>query len=226
MAITRTAYEVFDEFAVFFEELRDSLRNIELDIEKYLAEKNLLKSESFWQKFIMKAKSPGRIEPKLWDFKETLEMWHAPNPERQNKQVDFCKLIAAFANREGGAIIIGVTDTTREIVGINDLENKIKSLSEAINKWLDYSHEYDIVHLQPVSFEQSGKLFTCLVVCIPQTAGVVRVKGVSGQYYYPDRDQTGISYPDARNLENRKMHLKAGDNFAFMQELKAFLYDK
>lgn len=63
--ISRTANKVLKEFAVFFEELRDSLRNIELDIEKHLAEKNLLKSESFWRNFIIKLKTPGRLES-IW----------------------------------------------------------------------------------------------------------------------------------------------------------------
>ena len=66
----------------------------------------------------------------------------------------------------------------------------------------------------------------CLVVAIAQTAEVIRVKGESSEYYYPDQDQTGVAYPEPRELETRKMHLKAGDNFGFVKELAAFIHDK
>ena len=119
--ISRTAPRVLKEFAVFFEELRDSLRNIELDIEKYSSERNLLNSETFWTKFINKSIALNRPESTLWDFKESLEMWHAHSSERQKWQIDFCNLVAAFANNEGGAIIIGITNTTRKIIRIRTL---------------------------------------------------------------------------------------------------------
>lgn len=224
--ITRTSYNVLREFSIFFEELRDSLRNIQLDIEKCLAEKNLLKSESFWREFITKSKDPGRTESTLWDFKESLEMWHAPGTEKSRWQIDFCKLVAGFANSEGGVIIIGITNDTRDIVGVSDLENRMKSTSDVIKRWIDYPRKDLIFHLQPVPFDQAGKVIVCLVVAIAQTSEVVRVKGESDEYYYPDRNQTGISYPQPRELETRKMHLKAGDNFGFIKELNAFIQDK
>lgn len=224
--VSRTANKVFREFAVFFEELRDSLRNIELDIEKYLAEKDLLKSESFWRDFIIKSKTPGRTESILWDFKESLEMWHIHGSQRPKYQIDFCKLVAAFANKAGGAIIIGVTNDTRTIIGIPDLENKLKYISEVIHKWIDYPRIDTIIHLQPVLFDQDGKKAMCLVVVIAQAAERVGVKGETNEYYYPDREQTGVTYPSPRELETRKLHLKVGDNFGFMKELAAFVYDK
>lgn len=224
--VTRTTDKVLKEFTVFFEELRDSLRNIELDIEKYLAEKDLLKSESFWRDFIIKSKTPGRTESILWDFKESLEMWHAPGPQKPKYQIDFCKLVAAFANKEGGVITIGITNDTRAIIGVPDLENRMKSISEVIHRWIDYPRKDAIFHLQPVLFKQNGKLYTCLVIAIAQTAEVVKVKGESKEYFYPDREQTGVAYPDPKELETRKMHLKAGDNFGFVKELFAFVHDK
>ncbi|MBI4202469.1 MAG: putative DNA binding domain-containing protein, partial [Chloroflexi bacterium] len=223
--VSRTARKVLDEFTEFFEQLRDSLRNIVLDTEKYLAEKNLLKSESFWRKFIMKSKAPGRIEAVLWDFKESLEMWHVSGDQRTKAQVEFCKLVAAFANNEGGAVIIGVTNKTRDIVGVPDLENRIKSVSDVINKWLDYPGKDAVIHLQPVLFEENGKP-PCLVIAIAQAADVVKVRGVLGEYFYPDRDQTGVTNATPDELESRKGHLKAGDNFGFIKELEEFLHDR
>lgn len=224
--VSRTANKVLREFAIFLEELRDSLRNIELDIEKYLAEKDLLKSESFWRDFIIKSRTPGRPESMLWDFKESLEMWHAPGSQRAKFQIGFCNLVGAFANNEGGVIVVGVTNDTRAIVGVEDPENKLKSIWEVVHKWVDYPRKDALFHLQPVPFGQNGKLTICLVVAVAQTAEVVRVRGESSQYFYPDRAQTGVAYPEPRELEIRKMHLKAGDNFGFMKELAAFVYDK
>lgn len=218
---SRSAHKTLKEFVVFFEEIRDSLRNIELDIEKCLAERNLLRSESFWRAFILKAKVPGRVESMLWDFKESLEMWHAPGV---TAQVKFCKCVGAFANKEGGAIIIGVTDTSREIVGVPDPENRMKVTSEAIRRHLDYPRKDVIIHLQPVFFGNEN--VSCLVLAVAQAAGVVGVRGPSGEYYYPDRVETGSEYRERQELETRKIHLKAGDNFGFMKELEAFLYDK
>ncbi len=61
-------------------------------------------------------------ESKTLEFKETM-----PNPEA------IAKTACGFANGGGGSIIIGVTDTDRKIVGINeraisDLEEKIANI--------------------------------------------------------------------------------------------------
>ena len=224
--VLRTAHKVLNECSVFFEELRDSLRQIELDIEKFLAEKNLLMSESFWKQFILKAKEPGRVEPELWDFKETLPMWHVSGNVAQKAQVDFCKLVAAFANKYGGAVIIGVTDKSRTVQGVADLENRMKATSGVMGKWLDYSRKDAIIRLQQVPFGENGEAPTCLVIAVAQAAEVVGVKGVGGEYYYPDRDQAGIVNSAPGEVTTRKIHLKSGDNFGFVKELNEFLHDK
>ena len=162
----------------------------------------------------------------LWDFKESLEMWHVPGPQRAKFQIDFSNLVAAFANNEGGVIVVGVTNDTRAILGVEDPENKMKSIGDVIYRWVDYPRKDALFHLQPVPFDQNGKLTICLVVAVAQTAKVVIVRGESNQYYHPDRVQTGVAYPEPRTLETRKMHLKAGDNFGFIKELAAFVYDK
>jgi hypothetical protein len=74
--IFHTSREALDELATYFEFLRNSLRNILLDIEKYRIQTEPLTKESFWRSFITKAMDDRRIEVQLWDFKETFEMWH------------------------------------------------------------------------------------------------------------------------------------------------------
>ena len=83
-----------------------------------------------------------------------------------------------------------------------------------------------LFHLQPVPFEVNGTTSTCLVVAVAQAAEVVGVKGVSREYYYVDRDQTGVANREPRELQTRKTHLKVGDNFGFVKELEAFLRDR
>ncbi len=224
--MVRTTHRVIEEFAIFFREIRDSLRNIKLEIEKHFAEKNLLKSEVFWKDFINKAKTPGNPESELWDFKESLEMWHTSNPRKSESQIKFCNRVAAFANHRGGAIIIGVTDETRDIVGIPDLENKMKFVSGVIQKRINHRRLDQIIHLHPIRFDQDGETATCLVVAVAQTTEVVSVESNSGGPIYPIRDQTGIKYLDQKEIERRKMHLKGEDNYGFVKDLHGYLLDK
>ena len=68
-----------------------------------------------------------RIENQLWDFKETFEMWHIKNKEKEESKIKFCEQIAAFANVNGGVLIVGITNKPpRRVIGIQDLENKLK----------------------------------------------------------------------------------------------------
>ena len=102
----------------------------------------------------------------------------------------------------------------------------MKSISESIQRWLEYPRKELIIHLQPIPFNQNGNILMCLVVAIAQTQNTVAVKGGSNSYFYPDREQTGIAYRAPKELITRKMHLKAGDNFGFMKELSEFVHDK
>ena len=124
--LIQTSHKILDELADYFEFLRQSLRNVILEIKKYKAQTELLYRESFWRPFIIKAMSQNRIETQLWDFKETLEMWHVKHKEKEEAELKFAEQIAAFANTNGGVLIIGITDKPpRKIIGVQDLENKI-----------------------------------------------------------------------------------------------------
>jgi hypothetical protein len=109
----RTAWEVFDECAVYFRELRDSFQNILLDIDKLSDERGLIHSASFWRSFISTAIRVHIAEPQVWDFKETLEIWRATKDAKAKATVGFVEDIAAFANARGGVLVVGVTDGLR-----------------------------------------------------------------------------------------------------------------
>ena len=61
---------------------------------------------AFWREFIPKAAKAKIAEPQLWDFKETLAIWHVKgSEERQKAKVTFAgEDVASFANASGGVL--------------------------------------------------------------------------------------------------------------------------
>ena len=79
--LRRAANRAIEECIIYFSELRDSLRDIVIHIAKREDTEDIVNSDAFWRSLISKATVPGRIEHGLWDFKETLTMWHAANAD-------------------------------------------------------------------------------------------------------------------------------------------------
>jgi hypothetical protein len=103
-AVARAAaIEICDNCAVYFTELRRSLWNIVLDSKRMKQQGALFNSEKFWQDFIPKAANAKMSEPQLWDFKETLTIWHVKKEEaREKARITFAEDVASFANASGG----------------------------------------------------------------------------------------------------------------------------
>jgi hypothetical protein len=83
--------------------LRDQrlTRNIKLDIEKFKEPQSLYASDEFWRTFITKASRVKTAEPQLWDFKETLNVWHLKDdPARRQAKVTFEEDVASLANTQ------------------------------------------------------------------------------------------------------------------------------
>jgi hypothetical protein len=217
----RAAHDVYDNCAVYFTEMRDSLRNIVLDIHKMKEQSELFQSDKFWREFIPKAAKSKTVEQQLWDFKETLNIWHAlkADEERRKAKVTFAEDVASFANSTGGVLVVGVTDK-REIVGVGDgkeLENRLKVASDVLAAHVHYDHEL-------ASFRQvdvGGKI--CLVVVISQAYKAVAVNDGLGRFSYPVRRETGITRVAMEHVPVMK-HLKS-DNRDFMDALKRFVRD-
>ena len=225
MLIVRASNEILDELATYFEFLRQSLRNIIVEIKLYTEESNLLNRESFWNAFVTKAMASSRVENQTWDFKETLDMWHIKHKEREVAATKFCEQVAAFANVDGGILIIGVTNNIpRQIVEIQDIENKMKSTKEVIVRHIDYG--VDFTHFQPVSMKSRiGPDQICLVIAIAQTKGPVAVKDESGRFSYPIRMETGLRRSSHNAIKHSKMRVQ-DDNYHFIQRLVGFVYDR
>jgi hypothetical protein len=222
--VRRTARAVYDNCATYFLEIRDSLRNIRLDIEKFNEQGELYQSDDFWRTFITKASKVKTAEPQLWDFKETLSVWHVKNdPERRKAKVAFAEDVASFANVRGGILIVGVNDH-REMVGISDgreLENRLKVARDVLAEFLEYDREI-------TSFRQIGigekRDRICLVIVISQACSAVGASDGEGRYSYPVRRETGIERVARNDTPASKLHLKS-DNRDFLADLKQFIRD-
>ncbi len=226
----RTAYEASTEFAEFFEQLRDSLRNILIDIETRETEERLITSDDFWERFIIKAANSLKTEQPYWDFKETLEIWK-PHPRDKKKELEhkFAERIGGFANNEGGVIIVGITDSfPRQIVGIGpdlkSVENNMKNTRRIIKKYISYKSDFVRLHQVPIK-DLDGSRKLCLAIIIDQTYQPVGVKVVDGNCSkYPIREETGLSWEDPGILTIKKINVK-NDNHHFLNILRQFVYE-
>jgi len=212
---------ILDKFARYFELIRQSLRNVNLEIGEYNIPMKLLWRESFWKSFVKKA-MVLESESQLWDFKETLEIWH---DKGEKTKVKFCEHIAAIANTNGGILIVGITDQIpRKIVGIDDLENKLKTVKSVIKQHVNCGN--DFLHFQQTRMKDDGdNEKTCLIIAIAQTKGMVSVKDKSGKFSYPVRYETGLERINPENLEVVKRNVPK-DNYNFISNLYDFLHSE
>ncbi len=221
----RKANEVHDNCATYFTETRDSIRNIVLDITKMKEQRDLFQSDKFWREFIAIAAKAKMAETQLWDFKETLTVWHVKNEEERRKaKVTFAEDVASFANTSGGVLLVGINDK-RQIVGIGDgkeLENRLKVASDVVAAHIDYDHE--IVFFRQVVIGDKGEEKICLIMLISQAYKPVAVNDGNGRFSYPVRRETGISRVGREDVPVWKLHLKS-DNRDFMRELNQFIHE-
>jgi hypothetical protein len=225
--VRRASYLAFEEFAEYFELIRDSLRNILLDIGKFIKQRDLVNQDGFRRAFIEKAVQTKKTESLVWDLKETLTMWHTTtNPETERAKVTFAEDVASFANGKGGMLVIGVTNN-REIVGVgggHDLENKLKFVSDVLSKHIEYGRPLTRLR-QIVVPGQDGQDKICLVVVIAQACEPVGAHDGAGRYTYPVRRETGITRVSRREIFDPKMHMKS-NNYDFLDEIEQFVHEK
>jgi hypothetical protein len=223
--VARASWRVLAEFAVFFEFIRNSLRNVLLDIEKCISQRNLMHSDAFWRRFVLAAVQTKKTETQLWDFKETLTAWHAKGEAKNQAKVTFAEDVASFANAEGGVLIVGVNNN-REIVGIgsgSEAESRLKFARDILAERLDYPREV-VSFYQVIVPNGSGGEGACLVITVVKTIEAVGVGDGAGQFTYPVRRETGISRESRRDIDSAKQHLKS-DSHDFMEKLEQFVRD-
>lgn len=202
-----------------FEEIYNEL---DMDIEKYKLQKSLIYDESFWVEFIRKAMK--RTEDQLWDFKRTLDMWFGEPKIKEKKQVEFCEKIASFANAEGGVIILGITDKIpREITGIEDIENRKKSVKTTLQKYINVSKDFTMLK-EILIKDAEGMDRNCLVCAIAQTKDPIEVRGLNKSYSYPIRLGPGLDKVDKLKIQQAKKSISQ-DNYDFILNLQKFVLD-
>ena len=223
--VRRAAREITDECTVFFEFLRDSLRDIQNELNKRRDREKRLTSDSFLRDFIAKARKSLKAEPLLWDFKETLSFWHAETSDaRRRQKVKFVEDVAGFANAEGGCLIVGVTDN-RRVVGVSDdprnIENRLTLTHKALSE--HFSYPRGIYRLsQILVLDDNGKERLCFVITVARACEPVGVCDGEGSYTYPQRLGSGISKGDKEKLLIARQHDKS-DSYAFLDEIEAFV---
>lgn len=224
--LRRATRKITDECETYFTFLRDSLRDVLNEIGKREDREKLIKSDAFWRSFVSKVIASGRVEGQLWDFKETLTMWHAPKEERLRAKVRFAERLASFANADGGCLIIGVSNG-REVLGIaneaREQENRIKTACDALAEHIQYPRQ--IYHLQPVAVkDNSGVEKLCLIIAVARACEPVGVNDGEGRYSYPVRRGTGTEKGDPDALRESRIHDK-NDLFDFLADLRQFVRD-
>lgn len=213
-----------DECAECFEFIRDSLRNVLLDIDKFIEQRDFVNDDAFWRAFIQKIAQTAQTESLLWDCKETLTMWKVDKePDRNIAKVTFCEDVASFGNAAGGVLVVGVTDK-REIVGAGsgrELENRLKFAAEVLAKHLEYPRE--IVRLRQIVVPCKKQTdVICLVVVVAAACEPIGVNDGASRYTYPVRRETGLTRVTREQILNPKIHIKS-DNCDFLRELYQFV---
>ncbi len=219
-----------DQFKEYFAHLRDSLRNVLVEIEQREKKERLLTSDDFWRQFIGVAASSKKTEQKYWDFKQTLDMWQKSDKrEKPEKERKFAEIVAGFANNKGGVIMIGISDASpRQIIGLgNDthqLENNMKYTSQVLGKHIAYDEDY--FHLQQVNTpDHTGNKRLCLVIAVKQTRETLGVTGSDGNISYPFRQETGLEKKEKEVIQKMKYGLKS-DNYEFLDILQQFVSEE
>jgi hypothetical protein len=226
--VRRTARQVTDECATFFEFLRNSLRDIERELEKRSTRETRIASELFWRNFIDKVRKSAKAESLTWDFKETLSFWHVANGDaRRIEKTKFASDIASFANAGGGCLIVGVTDN-RKVVGVSDdpreIENRLTATHQAIREHFCYAR--DICRMLQVSIaDDDGVERICFVVAVPKACEPAAATDGQGSYTYPQRTGAGTIKADKDQLLNARFHEK-NDDYGFLDELDQLIAER
>lgn len=118
------------------------------------------------------------------------------------KASDLAPLISAFANAEGGTIVIGVNDKTRKLEGVNNCGDKINDLISAPKDCCKPMPQYKSEFLEYT--DVAGKADKLLLLHIePSTDQVIRTNNDSTFLRIGDRTKE-LKGDDLRNLEYGK----------------------
>lgn len=206
------SFDVREKFHQFIENLRRSIQNIILEIEKIDRSYELLNSKQFWAKNIRRIMDIP-VEDQLWDLKQTLEIWQSAHGNKEQAKFEFCEDIAAFANADGGVLIIGISDEKpRRIYDIESIEDRLKVTKELIQEKITYDEHFTF--FIPFTVEDETEK-NCLIIGVAQTKKAVSVLTPDNTFSWPVRIETGKKRSDEETINKRKKKV-ARDNVDFM----------
>ncbi|RJQ08654.1 MAG: ATP-binding protein [Dehalococcoidia bacterium] len=215
----RVANAVSNNFVTYLELLRNSCRDLEIEIDKAETLVALFDNEAFWQAFVNEVVTSGRTEETWWDVKQALAMWHATGNAKRLEEQDFCERVAAFANTEGGIFVVGVSDTPpRRVLGVQDVENRIKHIYNSVLSRSDLAPP-GIKVREVLLDDRVGLTRSCLVVGIAKSPTVVSVKDEAGRLSYPVRRGPGMVRSDPDSIRQSKQFQK-GYDWEFMDHIR------
>lgn len=203
-----------------FEEIYNEL---DIDIDKYKLQQSFLYNEDALRQFIRKAMQQKRIEDDLWDFKETLNFWKkSSKSEKQEAKIKFCNQVTSFANLFGGILIIGITDKDpKRIVGIDNLEEKIKQIKKAIRNFTEPKKDF-IKSKGILMKDDSGIQRNILIIAIKQTKQPITVEQMNGEYICKKRNNTEAETVRYEEILKLKKDISR-DNFDYFIHLQQFI---
>ncbi len=223
--VARTTSAARDYLQTYIVEVRDSLDNVLHEIEKFLLQNTLLASDRFWERFIRAAAKSLKVEPVLWDVKETLEMWHTKDAKAKiDAEVKFAEAVASLANANGGVLLIGITNN-REIAGMlgssSEQERRITYAQEVIARRLNAPPDL-VRFLQIPMMGTQGTQVVCLAVIVGQSREPISVDVGEKRYSWPARRVAGLERMDQNALVYAKMQVHI-DNFDFLEDADRFV---
>lgn len=204
----------------FFEEIYEEL---DIDIDKYKLQTSFLYNDDSLKKFIRKAMEPQRIEDDLWDLKQTLDFWNRTGKkEKKEAKIKFCDQVTSFANTNGGLIIVGITnDDPKKIVGVDNLEERVKQIKKVIRQFTIPSK--DFIRCRNVLIEDiTNQMNPCLIFAIKQTKEPILVRHLNGEYICKRRNNTETETASYKEILRNKETIHH-DNFDFFYHLKGFI---
>ena len=163
-----------------------------------------------------------KTETSYFDFKADLPFYFKGLSEKkEDRKIKFCEHIAAFANAEGGFLILGVTPNhRREIIGLSDIENKMQLIKDCVMRYLDI--KVDFLKLKElIKTTLDNRIIRYLVIIIPQTKDPIGVVGKDNRYSFPFRLETGKKNLDLKTLEKYKQDVSEM-NYDFIKDIPLF----
>ena len=206
----RTEHLILDYFHNYFRNIFYVLDRIITKTQNKIDEQNSILNPIFLQRFINKIIDPSIVENNLWDFKKTLEFWNKPD-DKTYSQHKFVEHIVGYANSNGGICIIGVADSSRQVIGINDFESKKNELRKIMDRYIERDTNFIVIKQIYLDCDVNNKK-ECMIVIVPQTKDPVVVKDLTDRYSYPVRLETGLDRQSLNRVTRSKKEVNR-DNY-------------